>query len=113
MKKQVAQERFGGYIFLLPALILLGLFLFLPTLLSIYYSFTDYYMLTPQDRSFIGIGNYITLFKDPLFIKSLWNIGKFVIFIMPIQVGTALGLALLVNKKEKAILFSKLLSLLQ
>ncbi|MGX6971757.1 sugar ABC transporter permease [Vagococcus lutrae] len=108
MKKQVAQERFGGYIFLLPALILLGLFLFLPTLLSIYYSFTDYYMLTPQDRSFIGIGNYITLFKDPLFIKSLWNIGKFVIFIMPIQVGTALGLALLVNKKRKGNTFFKI-----
>lgn len=90
-----------GYAFLMPALIILGLFLFLPTILSVYYAFTDYYMLTPNDRQFIWLENFKQLFSDRLFIQSLKNIAKFVILIMPIQVGTALVLALIVNKQRK------------
>lgn len=108
LKKKKTQETVNGYLFLSPALILLGLFLFLPTLLAIYYSFTDYYMLTPQLKSFIGFKNYISLFKDPIFLKSLKNIGQFVLLIMPIQVGTALGLALIVNKQRRSNILFKI-----
>lgn len=95
------------YYFLLPALVLLVLFLFLPSLLSMYYAFTDYYLLTPDLREFIGIENFKKLIGDPVFIQSIKNIVQFVIFIIPIQVGAALGLALLVNKKRKGNIFFK------
>ncbi|RCW17118.1 ABC transporter permease [Streptococcus gallolyticus] len=101
------KESFMGYLFLSPAMIILGLFLFLPTLLSIYYAFTNYYLLTPDATQFIGFDNFVKLFSDPLFMQSLKNIGQFVIFIIPIQLGLALGLALLVNNKRKSTIFFK------
>ncbi|HFH9921732.1 TPA: carbohydrate ABC transporter permease [Streptococcus suis] len=102
------KESLMGYLFLSPAMLILGLFLFLPTLLSIYYAFTNYYLLTPDATTFIGLDNFIKLFKDPLFMQSLKNIGQFVIFIIPIQLGLALGLALLVNNKRKSTIIFKI-----
>ncbi|MCP1640151.1 carbohydrate ABC transporter permease [Streptococcus gallinaceus] len=101
------KESFMGYLFLSPSLLILGTFLFLPTLLSIYYAFTNYYLLTPDATTFVGFDNFIKLFSDPLFMQSLKNIGQFVIFIIPIQLGLALGLALLVNNKRKSTIFFK------
>lgn len=89
-----------GYFFIMPAIILLLLFLFIPAGMSIYYSFTNYNILAPQDRVFIALQNYVQIFKDPVFIKGLQNVLLFVVFIIPIQVGLALGLALIVNKKR-------------
>lgn len=105
--KAKTKESVMGYLFLSPAMIILGLFLFLPTLLSIYYAFTNYYLLTPDATTFIGLDNFKKLFSDPLFLQSLKNIGQFVIFIIPIQLGLALGLALLVNNKRKSTIFFK------
>lgn len=104
----MSKNKMQPYLFLLPALILLSLFLFLPAILSMYYAFTDYYLLTPDKRLFIGFENFIKMFKDPIFIQSIKNIIKFVIFIIPLQIGAALGLALLVNKKRKGNMFFKI-----
>src|SRR5699024_5686401 len=97
IRRILKSENFAGFTFLLPALIILGLFLFIPAILTVYYSVTDYYLLTPDNRSFVFLDNFIHLFNDPLVWQSLRNIGQFVLFIMPLQVGLALGLALLVN----------------
>ncbi|WP_079710307.1 carbohydrate ABC transporter permease [Paraliobacillus ryukyuensis] len=101
------RENIAAYSFLTPAFVLLGLFLIIPSILAIYYAFTDYYLLTPDKRQFIGIGNFIEIFKDPIFLQSLKNIIIFVVFVIPIQVGTALGLALLINKQRKGNMFFK------
>ncbi|WP_152658598.1 carbohydrate ABC transporter permease [Oceanobacillus sp. CFH 90083] len=101
------KENIAAYIFLAPALILLGLFLVYPSLLAIYYSFTDYYLLTPNDINFVWLENFIAIFKDPIFIQSLKNIALFVVLVIPIQVGAALGLALLINKQRKGNIFFK------
>ncbi|EHN58797.1 MULTISPECIES: carbohydrate ABC transporter permease [Oenococcus] len=100
MNNILAKRNNQAWWYIFPALLLLALFLFIPALLSIYYSLTNYYMLAPQDRQFIGLLNYINLLKDPVFWTSVKNIGQFVLFVMPIQVGTALGLALIVNRKR-------------
>jgi len=94
--------------FMLPAIILLGVFLFLPAILTIYYAFTDYYLLTPDQREFVGFSNFAELFTDPVFMKSLQNIVVFVVCIIIVQVGTALGLALLINKNRKGNIFLKI-----
>ncbi|CEI80546.1 Lactose transport system permease protein LacF [Oceanobacillus oncorhynchi] len=101
------KENLAAYIFLAPALILLGLFLVYPSLLAIYYSFTDYYLLTPNDINIVWLENFIAIFKDPVFIQSLKNIALFVVLVIPIQVGAALGLALLINKQRKGNIFFK------
>lgn len=101
------KENLLGYTFLAPALILLSLFLIIPAAMAIYYAFTDYYLLTPAARKFIGLKNFIQLFNDPIFAKSLLNTLQFVVWIIPIQLGAALGMALIVNKSRKGNMFFK------
>jgi fructooligosaccharide transport system permease protein len=101
------RENVVAYTFLGPALLLLLLFLIIPAIMSVYYAFTDYYLLTPDTRKFVGIDNFINLFKDPIFLKSLANTLKFVVWVIPLQIGAALGLALLLNKQRKANTFFK------
>lgn len=108
MKSLKENKSLPAYLFLTPALLILGTFLFLPTLMTIYYSLTDYYLLTPDQINFVWFDNFKTLFSDKLFLKSVANIFKFVILIMPIQVGLALGLALLVNNQRKSTIFYKI-----
>jgi fructooligosaccharide transport system permease protein len=101
------RENVVAYTFLGPALLLLLLFLIIPAIMSVYYAFTDYYLLTPDMRKFVGLDNFINLFKDPIFLKSLANTLKFVVWVIPLQIGAALGLALLLNKQRKANTFFK------
>ena len=81
-----------------PALVLMVLFLFLPMLLTLIFSFTDYFALNPKLTHFVGIDNYSNIFKDDLFSSAFWNTVKFVLIIVPAQGLGALGLALLINK---------------
>jgi len=101
------KENVVAYTFLGPAFLLLLLFLIIPAIMSVYYAFTDYYLLTPDMRKFVGLDNFINLFKDPIFLKSLVNTLKFVVWVIPLQIGAALGLALLLNKQRKANTFFK------
>lgn len=87
-----------GMAFFGPALVLLTIFLFLPMLLTLVFSFTDYFALNPDLTHFVGLENYITIFKDELFLKAFLNTVKFVFIIVPLQGGGALILALLINK---------------
>lgn len=95
------QKKILGVLFTLPALILLTIFLILPVILAFIYSFTDYAMLKPHEKEFIGLENYILLFQDHTFLNSLKNTVYFTILVVPLQSAVALGLALLVNKKVK------------
>ena len=106
-KKSTLKENLIGYGFMSPALILLGIFLVIPVFMVVYYSFTDYYLLTPDQRQFVGLSNFVQLFKDPIFIKSIFNTLKFVVWIIPVQLGASLGLALIVNKARKGNIFFK------
>ncbi|MDS2915868.1 sugar ABC transporter permease, partial [Streptococcus pneumoniae] len=56
---------------------------------------------------FVGFENFIRLTKDPIFLKSFLNTLKFVVWIIPVQLGAALGMALIVNKKRKGNMFFK------
>lgn len=87
-----------GMAFFGPALVLLTLFLFLPMLLTVIFSFTDFFALSPKLTHFVGLKNYSDIFKDELFTTAFWNTIKFVLIIVPAQTLGALGLALLINK---------------
>ena len=106
-KKSTLKENLIGYGFMSPALILLRIFLVIPVFMVVYYSFTDYYLLTPDQRQFVGLSNFVQLFNDPIFIKSIFNTLKFVVWIIPVQLGASLGLALIVNKARKGNIFFK------
>lgn len=87
-----------GIGFFAPALVLLLLFLFLPMLLTLGFSFTDFFALNPELTHFVGFENFVNLFKDELFVKSFLNTVKFVVIIVPLQCGGALLLAFVISK---------------
>ncbi|APB30743.1 carbohydrate ABC transporter permease [Vagococcus teuberi] len=106
-KKNDRKQNALGYLFLSPALILLVIFLLIPIGMMFYYAFTDYYLLTPDARQFVGLDNFKKLMSDPIFKQSIWNTAKFVVWIIPAQLGVALGMALIVNKQRKGNIFFK------
>lgn len=77
----------------------------------IYYAFTDYYLLTPEDRKFVGLQNFMRLAQDPIFIKSFLNTLKFVVWIIPVNLVRLSG-CVIVNKKRKGNMFFKVAFLL-
>ena len=65
------------FLFLIPALILLISFRYIPAVSAIFHSFT--YWNIPEPGEFIGLQNYQALLDDPIFIKSLGNILKYMV----------------------------------
>ncbi len=103
MMKKLNKENLTGLAFIAPAVILLTVFLLIPFLLTLGYSFTNYNILKPQDMKIVGLANFIKLTKDTVFHKSILNTFVFVILVVPLQVCMALGLALLINRKLRGI----------
>lgn len=95
----------SAYGFLTPALILAILFIVLPIILAFTYGFTDYYLLKPNDKEFIGLENFKRMLTDEVLLQSFKNTLKFVVFVVPLQLSMALGLALIVNKKIRGVGF--------
>lgn len=90
----------AGWAFTAPALIMLGLFFFVPVLLAFALSLTDfdlYALADTDDLRFVGFGNYAELLRTPLFWKALGNTFYFVIVGVPLSIGLSLGAALLLN----------------
>lgn len=96
MKKRA--EAIRGMAFFGPALVLLTVFLFLPMILTLVFSFTDFFALNPKLTHFVGLDNFAQILKDEYFRKAFINTVCFVIIIVPLQGLGALGLALLINK---------------
>ncbi|MGG4034050.1 sugar ABC transporter permease [Paenibacillus cisolokensis] len=99
LRKRKRQEAIMGYSFLLPAGLLITLFLILPFGLAFVFGFTRFNLLRPDQIEFRGLENYLFLFTDPLFYRSLYNTLYFTAIVVPVQCGLALMLALLVNQK--------------
>ena len=87
-----------GMAFFGPALVLLTIFLFLPMILTLIFSFTDFFALNPSLAHFVGLDNFIQIFRDEEFRRAFINTVCFVIIIVPLQGLGSLGLALLINK---------------
>lgn len=89
-----------AYMFLAPALILMVVFVVVPVATSLVISLTDFNMFALADWSkakFIGLNNYIRLFQDELFWKALGNTMYFVAAGVPLAIGLALLLAVLLH----------------
>lgn len=87
------KEALTGWLFASPWIVGFLLFTAGPMLFSLYASFTTYNMIrTPE---WIGAENYVSLFQDPRFYKSLSNTFWMVILKTPIVVVVSIAIALL------------------
>ncbi len=96
------------YLFLLPALVLLFVFFFIPFFETIIYSFQDYSndIYNPVFGTFI---NYKTLVSSAVFKKSLFNTFYFLMLTTPFLVIFPLFLAILINQKIRGKTLYKLI----
>jgi len=92
----------AAWSFLAPAMLLIGVFFFLPVIGALLLSFTDFDLYALADRSvlrFIGIDNYVSLFRNPDFGRALRNTFYYGLVGGPLSIAASLGAALLVNAK--------------
>jgi multiple sugar transport system permease protein len=92
----------AGWLFVAPALVLIGVFFLLPVGASLLLSVTDFDLYAVADRAnarFVGLANYATLLHNPTFWLALKNTFYFALIGGPLTVATSLGAALLVNAK--------------
>jgi raffinose/stachyose/melibiose transport system permease protein len=93
------------YLFVVPAVILLTVFVYAPALENIWWSLYQWSSFSPS-WTFVGLGNYLHLGQDPIFWRSLVNNALYAVISVAVQVCFALVLAAILEAK----LFSRRLS---
>lgn len=86
-----------GWLFVGPATIYLAVFSLLPMLVAAWMSLHRWHLLK-DERPFVGLENYLAIFRDPFFRNAIYNTLAYVAFGVPIGVATALAVALLVAR---------------
>lgn len=96
------------YLFLLPALIVLVIFFFIPFFQTIWLSFFDY-SNNIYHAGFCGVQNYIDIIHNPVFYKVMLNTVIYLVVAVPILAVIPLFLAILINRNIKGITLYKIL----
>jgi len=97
------QQRLTPYLFLLPAIALLGITVFLPAVQAFALSFTRYEYDITQAPAWIGWENFRRLGQDEVFWQTIRNTLLYLLGVVPILVTAPLGLAIMVNQKLRGI----------
>ena len=109
VQRRVGIDRMG-YFFILPNLLIFGIFVLLPMLLNFYYAMTGGTKLFPADRPFVGLGNFETLFdcedflspnscQEDLFWRGIFNTIQYVVLQVSGIVLFSLATALVLNRR--------------
>ena len=112
LQRKVGVNRLA-WAFLLPNLILFGLFAFLPVILNVFYAMTGGDNVLLVDRPQVGARNFATLLdcqnyldvnscREDKFWRAVWNTVRFVILQVGIMVGFALLTAIILNRDIRA-----------
>lgn len=94
--KRQLQEWRQGYLFLTPALLIIGVFIGISALFVVYLSFHKVNLFT-DTYTFVGIDNYLRLFTDQIARKALTNSLTFSLVVIPCQTAIALVVASVLN----------------
>lgn len=86
------------YAFLAPALVVTAAVILFPVLQTGWMSLHDYVLFRPRDVPFVGFGNFVRAFNDPVFWISMWNSVIWIGLVIAFQFLLGLGTALLLNQ---------------
>lgn len=92
-----AQDYITIILFLLPAFVLIILFLVYPILRSAYYSLFNWNGMGPA-TNFVGLKNFEQILNDQVFLKAVKNCFFIVAFSLVVQLPLALALAIMVGR---------------
>jgi multiple sugar transport system permease protein len=91
-----------AWLFAAPALVVIGVFFFLPVLAAFFVSLTDfdlYALADIRNLRFVGLGNYWHLLHAPEFWRAVGNTVYFVLVGVPLSLTASLAVALLINSR--------------
>ena len=96
----IRRRRATPYLFLVPALVLLGVFVVYPIIAVVCYSFTEYDIVRPP--VFVGLDNFVRLIDDDTFWQALIH-SLVYLLVTPILIVLSILLAIVVNRQLRGI----------
>ena len=90
-----------GWLYLLPAILFLGVFMVYPLIDVLIYSFEEGFNFATQTSQGIGLFNYSYVLHDPYFLQALKNTFILVVITVPVSTGLALLISLGLNSIQK------------
>jgi len=95
-------EDLAGYLFMMPTIFVLGMFVVLPILWAVFLSLHKVQLLGSIEYQFIGFRNFTRLVEDERVWIALRNTAQYVAIVVPIQTVLALILAVTLNSSIRA-----------
>jgi ABC-type sugar transport system permease subunit len=96
---QSIRRNYWSYLFLLPMLVLVGLFVVYPIVASVQIAFYDWNGIGNPTR-FVGLQHFLTVATDPMFWNAFKHTFTYALILVPIQLTLALILALVLNNPK-------------
>jgi raffinose/stachyose/melibiose transport system permease protein len=96
LSKRVRQETLVGWLLTLPALLMYALFVLVPLVLTIYYSFFRWSGVGAM--TWVGLKNYLTIFRFPDLLGTIVNAFWLVVWFSFIPVGLGLIVASVIHR---------------
>ena len=84
------KQNLKGWLYLLPAMLFLGVFMVYPLIDVFIYSFEENFNSVSQSYTGVGIHNYLYILHDPYFLQAVQNTFLLVIITVPVSTGLAL-----------------------
>jgi ABC-type sugar transport system permease subunit len=85
------------YLFITPNIVVFAVFMFAPILLAFYISLNEWTLIGYP--TFVGLGNYLDLLKDPEFWRAFLNTGIYTVGTVPTSIVLGLAVAVGLNRK--------------
>ena len=101
MKKKWCDNGLKGWLYLLPAILFLGLFMIYPLIDVFVYSFEEGYNFASQTYFGTGLYNYSYVLHDPYFLQAVKNTFLLVIITVPLSTGIALLISVGLNSIKR------------
>ena len=89
-------QQWEAYLFLLPSLAGVSIFVALAVLMSLNMSFQEWGLTGA--KGYVGLANYREMLRTPVFWTSFWNTAFYIVTIVPMQLALGLALALALNQ---------------
>ena len=97
MKKKLQSGGLKAWLYLLPAILFLGIFMVYPLIDVFVYSFEEGYNSASQTYFGVGLYNYSYVLHDPYFLQAVKNTFILVIITVPLSTGIALLISVGLN----------------
>lgn len=96
--KRAGMSFITPYLYVIPCVLLLGIFVYIPLVANFYYSTLSFSAFSPE-KTFVGLQNYKEMFADPIIRTALVNNVWYCVISVIFQVGLSLGIAAVLEDK--------------